>query len=91
MVFAIHYDLREPNSAADYQRLIGAIKAYGVWAHFGESLWLIQTDATTVAIRDYLKGFVRPNDLLFVAALTGSWASLNAGQERHDWLHSRVF
>jgi len=44
VVFAITNDLKAPRK--DYTRLYEAIKSFGVWGHFLDSFWLIDTNLT---------------------------------------------
>lgn len=79
-VYVVSYDLRVPGR--NYQTL---------WARLGEwkaqraleSLWLIDTSATAVQIRDDLRLYVDANDRLFVAKLSGesAWISLYPGAD----------
>lgn len=91
MVYLVTYDLKEPNTLLDYTNVIEGIKKCGTWARIEQSVWLIESDLAAKDIRDDLKQHVRPNDVLFVARLEGSWASRNIGDKRTEWLKARTF
>lgn len=88
-VFAINYDLSSPDR--DYDKLTEQIKSYGTWAHFLDSLWLVSSSKTAGEIRDHLKKHIDSNDQLFVARLSGNWASSNLSKKCTDWLKNRTF
>ena len=93
MIHMIAYDLKEPNdTAGDYERVIGGIKlAYPTWCHLEKSVWLVETDLDASAVRDAMKKLIYETDILFVAKLSGNWASWNIGKVRSDWLQGRTF
>lgn len=92
MVYVVAYDLKEPNTPADYAKIIEAIKAYGTWARLEQSVWLIESNKTATELRDELKNSIRDaSDVLFVAKLSGEWASWRIGKSRVDWLKQRNF
>lgn len=93
MVYVVAYDLKSPHDTGDdYDRVIGAVKSVGTtWCHLEKSVWLIASDATASDIRDALKRYLNEDDLLFVAKLSGNWASFNMGSRRTDWLKNRTF
>jgi hypothetical protein len=88
MTALITYDLNRPGQ--DYARLIDAIKGLGGWLHPLESTWLVKTDLTVSAIRDYLKQFIDGTDELLVMDVSGAaWAS-QASQVANTWLGANV-
>jgi len=93
VVYIVAYDLKSPNNTeGDYQRVRGAIKQLGAhWCHIEKSVWLITSDDAASEIRDELKKYLSSSDILFVAKMTGSWASVNFGARRVDWLKSKEF
>ena len=93
MVYAIAYDLTEPNdTSANYATLIDAIKAtFAGWCHIEQSVWLVSSSYKASEIRESLKRYMHDKDVLFVARLEGSWASWNFGDKRNDWLQSADF
>lgn len=72
MKYLINYDLKNPGR--NYDELIQAIKAYGTWANICRSCWSIKTEQTATQIRDNLKQYIDPNDILFVCDYN-NWAS----------------
>ena len=68
----IEYDLC--GSDNDYEELIEAIKAYGIWARITKSTWFIKTSYTCETVRDKLLKHMDNNDRLFVAKLSGEAA-----------------
>jgi hypothetical protein len=93
MVHVVAYDLKTPNDTSeDYARVISAIKSlYPTWAHLEQSVWLVETTEASETVRDSLKPYLNANDVLFVAQLSGNWATRNAGDDRNTWLHARTF
>jgi hypothetical protein len=93
MIYLVAYDLKTPHDTKEnYELIIGAIKSeFRAWCHIEQSVWLVDTDLTSVAVRDNLKGHLHALDVLFVAPLRGGWASWNFGEERNDWLKGRKF
>lgn len=89
MIYLVAYDLREPNTPADYARIINAIKTYGTWMHVEQSTWLIETTQSNTQIRDNLLPYVRSNDALLVARLSNAAWSGGLTQDRKDWLNGR--
>ena len=93
MVHIITYDLKSPNDTAeDYERVITGLKsAYGTWCHLEQSVWLVSTDKSASEVRDSIRGLLNTKDVLFVAKLSGNWASLNLTQSRINWIKAREF
>jgi hypothetical protein len=93
VIHVLAYDLKSPNDTAeDYERVIGAIKSeFDSWCHIEQSVWLIDTSMDAGEVRDHMKQFLSPKDVLFVARLQGNWASWNFGEKRNKWLKERTF
>jgi hypothetical protein len=51
-----------------------------------EDAWLVRSSENAGGMRDRLRQLVGPNDVVFVAQLDGSWASLNF--QGADWLNA---
>jgi hypothetical protein len=83
----VSYDLRAPGR--NYEALYTAIKAYSVWAKVLKSVWILETQQTSVQIRDNLKRHIDVNDKLFVVKMA-DWASQDPMlQDVKDWLAAR--
>jgi hypothetical protein len=74
-VYLITYDLKQPGR--NYQPLHDYIKQTFKYCKGLESAWLVDTQKSAEDIRDALTSRVDTNDVLFVARLTGDWASRN--------------
>lgn len=74
--FIISYDLIAPNK--DYTALYEAIKTYGTYSKVNESLWVINSNRSSIDILNYLSNYIDSNDRLFVAKLTGESAWINS-------------
>lgn len=73
--YLITYDLLKPTK--DYSRLYSGIRAIdaGAW-HGLESVWIVQSQLSAAAIRDYLAGCIDANDRVLVTAVAKEWAGL---------------
>lgn len=73
--YLISYDLDKPGQ--DYTGIIARLKELGA-SKILFSEWVLRNEATAVAIRDDLKRFIDPTDMLLVVALTGeaAWTKL---------------
>jgi hypothetical protein len=89
-VYAITYDLHNPGQK--YEELSEKIKSLGSWMKHFDSFWLLSTTSYTAGeIRDALKEVVDTNDKIFVAKLSGSWASYNVQKSGTDWIKKQEF
>ena len=93
MIHLITYDLETPNDTPDdYARVIAGLKShYAKWCHLEKSVWLVVTDQNASDVRDSMKQFLNSSDVLFVAKLSGNWASFNLGARRVAWLKDKTF
>ena len=93
MVHVIAYDLHERNDTAeDYERVIDAIREkFRSRCHVEKSVWLVDTSLNAGEVRDFMKTCVSEKDSVFVARLSGNWASSYLGDERANWLKARTF
>lgn len=75
MIYAINYDLKQPNR--DYSGVFEAIKSCGYWWHYLESTWLVDTNLGAQEIWDRLSPHVHSKDRVLVHAV---------GHDRQGWL-----
>lgn len=88
-VHMISYDLITPGK--NYDALIDAIQALGLWAHPLKSQWLVVSQATQSGLRDHLKQFIDANDRLLVVTIERqAWAAMNLPPDVVQWLHANV-
>lgn len=90
MMFMLSYQLRTEDPAAK-EKVENAIKKLGNWSRRMPSVWLLESKANAPQIRDYLKGSLGPNDVLFVARISKNWAGRNMGEGFPEWIGRRDF
>jgi hypothetical protein len=78
----VTYDLKQPGR--NYQPVYDYLKRF-TYCKDMESVWLLDTTTPPAGIRDHLKTLIDANDKVFVAKLSGQWASWNYGCA--DWLN----
>ena len=81
-VYLVTYDLRMPGR--NYNDLYAALDKYAN-CHDLESVWFIDTENSSSAIRDHLEKFIDSNDGLFVGKLTQQWSGY--GIRCANWLN----
>jgi CRISPR/Cas system-associated endoribonuclease Cas2 len=93
LIYIVTYDLKSPNDTDfDYKRVIDALKGnFKNWCHLQKSVWVVESDEAASEIRDWMKSYLYTSDVLFVARLSGTWASYNLGAERATWVKSKTF
>lgn len=88
MVILISYDLKRPGQM--YQGLYTAIQSYGLWWHYLDSVWLIETTQTPEQVFNHLVPYLDGNDTIFITQITqNGWGKLP--QEAWNWLRQRNF
>ncbi|HRH23700.1 MAG TPA: hypothetical protein PK295_03645 [Candidatus Magasanikbacteria bacterium] len=75
--YLISYDLTKPDSNAEYTMLLKMIKSANRWSRPLKSMWLIQTDLSSLDIVNQLKSVVDVKDKIYVTEITRNWASIN--------------
>lgn len=75
MLYLITYDLRQPETPSDYDRIAKALKALGAKKVL-LSTWMLRHNSSSVAIRDHVRKVMDANDRLLVAQVS-DWASYN--------------
>jgi CRISPR/Cas system-associated endoribonuclease Cas2 len=69
----VTYDLKQPGR--NYQPVHDYLRRYTHCKQM-ESVWLLDTNAEPIAIRDALQGLVDQNDVVFVVRIKREWASV---------------
>jgi len=82
-VYIVTYELRKPNK--DYKSLYEYLKTY-THCHSSTSCWFIDTNRTSVQVRDAVLAHIDGNDSFFVARLHQDWASFDV--KCADWLNA---
>lgn len=75
-IILVTYDLRKPGR--NYEPVYEYLKRF-TYCHHLESVWLLDTNKSTEAIRDELKPKVDANDAFFVVRIQRDWGALNFG------------
>ena len=83
-VFVITYDLSKPGR--NYDELYRRIEAYEGCAWIAGSTWLINTDDSAKAIREYLMAAMDKNDTIFVGKMADEGASMQCGDPGRSWI-----
>ena len=73
-VLMVTYDLRK--QGRNYQGVFDYLKKFPHCKGM-ESVWLLDTTTSAETIREGLKQVTDANDIIFVAKLSGAWASFN--------------
>lgn len=84
--YIVNYDLRK---VKDYDSLIIAIKAYGIYAKILKSCWAIITSSTAEAVRDNLIRYMDSDDGIFVVK-SGGEAAWRLVECSTDWLKKSI-
>jgi len=86
--YIISYDLIQPGK--NYEELLKIIKAYLNWARLGGSAYVVQTEESSVQIRDKLLTVLDTNDKLFVGTISAPAAWYGLGTEVSNWLIDKL-
>ena len=86
-VYCISYDLKSDN----YENLIDAIQAYGVWWHQSESTWFIETTQGARQILDNLNNHLYEGDKLIVIQVQKNWWAVGHTDDEYKWMKERNF
>lgn len=84
--FLISYDLKQPASINDYNRIRDAIKSFENWAKPLESLWLIKTELASNQIYDYLINYIRVGDKILIIHVDNEWNSYSLDAAVINWM-----
>jgi len=89
--YLLSYDLRVPETSADYDKLIAYIKSYGAWAKPLYSLWFIKTEKKCSQVRDEINKVTDANDRTLVIDVTNAdWATSGVSKEVTDWMKKNL-
>jgi len=89
--YLISYDLRIPETAEDYKRIIKHIESYQYWAKPLKSVWFIKTSKDQSAIRDELKVLSDSNDGILVINVTNKgWATVGIDSKVTNWMKNNI-
>ena len=89
--YLISYDLRIPETSADYQKLIKYIKSFSSWAKPLKSVWFIKTYKSVSEVRDELNKEIDANDGVLVIDVTGAnWGTIGVSKEVTDWMEEHL-
>lgn len=86
--YLVTFDLNR--AGQDYVRMHDAIKSLGNYQKIATTTYIIKSSSSAASIRDYLRNKMDGNDELFVAALTGEWASTGLSASVVDWLKTKL-
>lgn len=90
--FLISYDLRAPETASDYQRVVDYIKSYSYWCKPLKSQWIvISATKTGKDIINDLQKLTDNNDKLLVINISGdNWWSFGLDEQVADWMQKNI-
>ncbi len=86
MIYAINYDLKKPGQ--NYNALYDAIKGCGVWWHYLDSTWLVDTTLTAAAIWQRIKPHADANDIILIIGVTND-SSGCLPKDAWEWINVR--
>ncbi|WP_346892506.1 hypothetical protein [uncultured Roseibium sp.] len=87
MIYAINYDLKRPGQ--NYEALYEAIKSCGVWWHYLDSTWLVDTSLNAEGIWKKVEPHVDTNDLFLIIGVTQDYYGW-LPKKAWDWIDSRM-
>jgi hypothetical protein len=86
-ILLVTYDLKTPNR--DYGPLYVALKQQGVWWHYLDSVWLIDTIKTPDQVYADIVKNITMDDRLFITAIKRPyWGYLP--KDAWDWINQRL-
>jgi hypothetical protein len=86
--YLITYDLTGPSE--NYEKFFDRLQTFPDWCQCLDSLWVINSNATAVEIRDRLIAYIDESDKLIVLSLAGEGAWENLSDEHSDWLNTNL-
>jgi hypothetical protein len=88
--FLIAYDLHHPRGET-YDGLIEAVKAFGVWWHHLETVWIVRCNNTPTEVRERLKSHIGQEDQLLVVDISSATAEwLGISEAGNQWLKDNL-
>jgi len=88
MMLMVTYDLKKPGK--DYGALHEAIKSLGVWWHYLESTWLVDTAFSTKQAWDKIASCIDRNDFLLIIEVKSNYQGW-LPKDAWDWMSNRKF
>ncbi|MGJ1014082.1 hypothetical protein [Bacteroides salyersiae] len=88
-IFIVSYDLNT-DSSPHYDQLVEAIKSYQDYICLGGSAYLIETDESSVSVRDNLKAFLNSGDKLYVGRVTSPAAWFGMPEGTSKWIKEHL-
>ena len=87
----VSYDLRTPETSADYKKLHEYLQGFSRWAKPLYSQYLIVTEKTVSTVLDEVESLVDNNDKVLVLDVSGSgWATINLGAKVNEWMKVNI-
>ena len=87
MIYSINYDLNQPGQ--NYDELHAAIKGCGVWWHYLDSTWLVDTNLTAQELWNKLSPHTDKNDNILILGINRDYEG-QLPQKAWDWINSRT-
>lgn len=88
MVYIVIFDVIEPSTK--YDRLICLIKSELAWAKLTRFSFLIDSDESTVALRDKFKTVLDNTDKLYVGVAKAPAAWVGMSENVSNWIKSNL-
>jgi hypothetical protein len=89
--YLVSYDLGQPETSADYHRLLQYLRSFGTRAKPLYSVWFIESNEAATTIRDALRVRVDANDKVLVIDVTDQdWASYNLPTDTAEWMQRNI-
>jgi hypothetical protein len=88
--FLVSYDLHKPETSADYEDLIRAIKSYDNWMKPFFSEWFIKSNRPAADVMAHLRKHIDANDNLLVIEVTRTdWAGY-LDKKTLEWMQANI-
>ena len=88
MIYIVTYDLSQPGQ--NYDKLLNLIKEEINWARLGGSSYLVESNSTSVELRDKYKTDLDSNDQLYVGAVSRPAAWIGMPDDVTEWIKKKL-